>query len=453
MKKNLHIEGMSCTSCELKLENGLMKIVGVSEAKASLAASALNIAFDAEATGLPEILRSIEKMGYKAYDNESTPKIKTKQYNTNTRQTAGQLAVAAAVLLTLHLIISNTAGYNFIPNIDETMGYGILFIVGLFTSIHCVAMCGGINLSQCMSYRYLEGSKYKQLKPSFLYNAGRIVSYTAIGGIIGALGRVLSFSIAARSAIYAVSGIFMVIMALNMLNTFPWLRKLNPRMPKIFGEKIYRSSGENRAFFVGLLNGLMPCGPLQAMQLYALGTGSFFRGAAAMFVFSMGTVPLMFGIGAISSITSRRFTGTLMKFSSVLVMVLGIVMLGRGLSLSGIALPGSDNMSPAFARIEGNVQVVSIDVQLHKYVPIVVQKGIPVRFLLNAEASDLSSCNSTVVIPGYKVRKPLKPGENIIEFTPDVTGNFPYSCDMAMIKSNIKVVDDIAESKVRDTSK
>ena len=106
-----------------------------------------------------------------------------------------------------------------------------------------------------------------------------------------------------KVGIFAIlSGVFMVIMGLNMLNVIPWLKKINPHMPKIFGRKIQGSKGKHGPFIVGLLNGLMPCGPLQAMQLYALGTGSFLMGAASMFVFSLGTVPLMFGFGALSSL-------------------------------------------------------------------------------------------------------------------------------------------------------
>jgi len=63
---------------------------------------------------------------------------------------------------------------------------------------------------------------------------------------------------------------------------------------------------KQRAAACGLLNGFMPCGPLQAMQLYALGTGSFIAGATSMFMFSLGTVPLMFGLGAISSIAGGK---------------------------------------------------------------------------------------------------------------------------------------------------
>src|SRR5699024_11778381 len=83
------------------------------------------------------------------------------------------------------------------------MGYGMLFLIGVLTSVHCIGMCGGIHLSQCLSYQRNRSnekgkdnnfSKWEVLYPSFLYNAGRVLSYTVIGGIVGALGSVVSFS-------------------------------------------------------------------------------------------------------------------------------------------------------------------------------------------------------------------------------------------------------------------
>jgi sulfite exporter TauE/SafE len=93
-------------------------------------------------------------------------------------------------------------------------------------------------------------------------------------------------------------------------------------------------------FIVGLLNGLMPCGPLQAMQLYALSTGSVIMGAASMFVFSAGTVPLMFALGAVNSVLNARFSRVMTTVSAVLVLVLGLAMLTNALALLGINLGG-----------------------------------------------------------------------------------------------------------------
>lgn len=167
-----------------------------------------------------------------------------------------------------------------------------------------------------------------------------------------------------------------------------------------------------------------------------------------MFLFSLGTVPLMFGLGAISTFMSSKFTHRLAKASAVLIMVLGIIMVSRGFNLLGfdtaVASPESGvRAAGSIARVEGNVQTVTTDLEPGWYAPIILQRGIPVRWTIRAERSDLNGCNNPVVIPQYGVEKKLVPGDNIIEFTPTEEGNVTYTCWMGMIKGKISVVADI----------
>ncbi len=81
-----------------------------------------------------------------------------------------------------------------------------------------------------------------------------------------------SFSQTARGVVQAVAGVFMLIMGLNMTGLFPWMARLVPRMPKFAAQKIGGRGRSMGPLYVGLINGLMPCGPLQAMQIYALST-------------------------------------------------------------------------------------------------------------------------------------------------------------------------------------
>jgi sulfite exporter TauE/SafE len=380
-------------------------------------------------------------------------KINTRQSIDSNKMPINQLIGVGIIIVAIYLIIKNTIGFNFIPQVNQNMSLGFLFIIGLLTSLHCIAMCGGINLSQCVSHgtNEPETNKMAKLKPSLMYNTGRVISYTIIGGIVGTLGSVVSFSGAAKGIVAILSGIFMVIMGLNMLNIIPWLKKLNPHMPKIFGRKIQGSKSKHGSFIVGLLNGLMPCGPLQAMQLYALGTGSFLMGAASMFVFSLGTVPLMFGFGALSSLLSGKFTHKMLKVSAILVMVLGVVMVTRGLNLSGINVASAAGISATtsadnVAKVSSNVQNITTKLQSGEYTPITVQKGIPVRWVIQATENDLNGCNQELTIPKFGITKKLVPGDNIIEFTPDKEETIPYTCWMGMISSTIKVVADVNNS-------
>ena len=459
--KTLQIEGMTCVSCEMRIENALKKLNGVIEAGASYSNSKVRVKYDINVIVLKTIVASIEKLDYKV--KRDTPvseplkkqdkKINTRQPIDNEKMPINQLIGIGIIIFALYLIIKNTVGFNFIPQVDQNMSLGFLFIIGLLTSLHCIAMCGGINLSQCVSHgtNEPETNKISKLKPSLMYNAGRVISYTIIGGIVGAFGAVASLSGATKGIVAILSGVFMVIMGLNMLNVIPWLKKLNPHMPKIFGRKIQGSKGKHGPFIVGLLNGLMPCGPLQAMQLYALGTGSFLMGAASMFVFSLGTVPLMFGFGALSSLLSGKFTHKMLKVSAILVMVLGVIMVTRGLNLSGINVvnaigPPSPASIENVAKVESNIQNITTKLQSGDYTPIVVQKGIPVRWVIQATNSDLNGCNREMIIRKYGITKKLVPGDNVIEFTPDQEGTIPYTCWMGMISSTITVVADINDA-------
>lgn len=136
------------------------------------------------------------------------------------------------------------------------------------------------------------------------------------------------------------------------------------------------------------------------------------------------------------------------KIGGMLILVVGILMVGRWFIFSSpaesYAVTGSEAGAASVAVVKGDIQEVTIDLQSSSYTPIVVQKGIPVRFNIQAAAEDINSCNGTVVIPDYNLQLALKPGDNIFEFTPDKTGTIPYSCWMGMINSGIQVVDDLS---------
>jgi sulfite exporter TauE/SafE len=348
-------------------------------------------------------------------------------------------------------------------------------------------MCGGINLSQCLVQKP-DGSSQAGWKPSLLYNGGRVISYTLIGGIVGALGAVISFSGAAKGIVAILAGLFMVVMGINMLGLIPALRRFQIRMPEGIRTRLMGKSGERGPFVVGLLNGLMPCGPLQTMQLYALGTGSALAGALSMLVFSLGTVPLMFGFGAISTLLSKKFTRSVLRFSAALVVILGLIMMQRGFNLGGMQVfgltsltqkssesvtrPGdssvsndstvalndttsvlnddktagsvttpTDSSDAGGVKTEDGVQVVQGEVKSRSYPAITVKKGVPVKFNMHAGANSLNGCNGTVVIPEFNIEQKLQPGDNILEFTPLKAGTIGYTCWMGMISSTITVVD------------
>ena len=440
IKEKIKVFGMTCASCESRVEKAVKKLDGVKTAKANFSGQFLTVEYDTVLCNDEKIKTNINLAGY---STESS----------NNYKIVGMLIIVATIVL-----IGNTTGGIDMESKLSGATYFVLFIVGALTSIHCVGMCGGIALSQSINKD--SKSKFDSIKPAILYNAGRVISYTIIGGLVGALGSVLSLSISIKAGLQIFAGVFMVVMGLNM-SGFSLFRKLNIKLP---WSACSIKKKTKAPFLVGVLNGLMPCGPLQTMQLYALGTGSALNGALSMLVFSLGTVPLMLTFGVLSGLISKGYTKTLLKFSGILVVVLGIIMGTRGLALAGINVPSTSTLAASFFAnktsqqsstaptkpvIENGVQIIRMTADGAGYTPngLYVQKNMPVKWIIDGKA--LNSCNSQVVAPSLNIQKNLKPGENVIEFTPK-DKDINFSCGMGMIRGVIKVVDNI---ETVDTSK
>lgn len=438
-KEKIKVYEMTCRSCENRVERFVKQLDGVLYAKASYSNQFVEVEYYDDLCNKEKIKNVIKKAGYSTQGS--------KDY----KLMGIFIVVSAIVILGL-----NTSGFDMEKKLANA-SYAVLFIVGVFTSIHCVGMCGGIMLSQSLSIE--SKSKSEAIKPSILYNFGRVISYTILGGIIGTIGSVFSLSIIAKASVQIFAGIFMIMMGFNMAG-FNIFRKFHIILPGL-GCKVKNKSSS--PFIVGILNGFMPCGPLQTMQLFALGTGSALKGSLSMFVFSIGTVPLMLTFGALSGLLSKGYTKKILKFSGVLIIVLGLIMGNRGFTLAGInvnpitafaSILGKDsvnssNLNVAKATIEDGIQVINMTANNNGYTPnsFYVQKGISVKWIINGE--QLNSCNNAIAIRSLNIEQKIKKGENIIEFTPG-DKDINFSCWMGMIRGVIKVVDNLDSV---DTSK
>ncbi|HCC34748.1 MAG TPA: heavy metal transporter [Ruminococcaceae bacterium] len=439
--KTIRIGGMTCVNCQNKIEKKLRKTAGVKGAKVRYNTGDAIVTYDESSITPEKIGAIIESLDYSVLpDNERQP--------TNAGRVIGIFVIIAALYFLLeHFGVLNLLAPSQLA--DSAMSYGMLFVIGLVTSVHCIAMCGGINLSQCIPRRTdADESRFGTFRPAFLYNLGRIISYTVVGFIVGALGSAITFSTTMQGVFKLIAGVFMIIMGINMLGIFPWLRRLNPRMPKIFARKINKEKGQSKSpLIVGLLNGLMPCGPLQAMQIYALSTGNAFAGALSMFLFSLGTVPLMFGLGAVSSALGKKFTAKVMTVGAVLVVVLGLSMLTQGWSLSDFSRGtpqqsneiNVQNTEQNQDNVQDDIQIINSTLSARGYPNITVKAGTPVRWIIDAPNGSITGCNYMMYISEYGIEHTFAVGENIIEFTPDKAGKFQYTCWMGMIRATITV--------------
>jgi copper ion binding protein len=453
----LGISGMTCKHCEKRITSAVKKLNGVLFTAASFPRKQVEVSFDDRKVSEAEIKSAIENEGYAV------------RAHSRGKESAARVLPIFLIVLAVYFILKYSVGFDFfnlIPRIDATVSLIALFAAGIFTSVHCIAMCGGINLSQSVGGNPANISKFK--KP-LLYNLGRVASYTAVGAVVGGLGSVLFISITAKGMIMLAAAVLMILMGLSMLGWLPhWLV---PRLPFKVPVHAGKDNAGKGPFVVGLLNGFLPCGPLQAMQLYALSTGSVLMGAFSMFLFSLGTVPLMLGAGVAFTLLKGKFTRGITRVSAVLVILIAVVMFANAGGLFGwnaIASAGGPDADQPFVAAEGQrndpaqssapntagdyavaqikdgVQVVEAVLETSGYPSVIVEKGIPVRYNLKAEEANINGCNGAIVIPKFDIQKKLEPGDNIFEFTPEESGTIPYTCWMGMIYGQILVVDDLA---------
>jgi sulfite exporter TauE/SafE/copper chaperone CopZ len=432
----IQIKGMTCTNCEKILSRELRNIKGIKSTIISYSRSTADIRYDSDIITIDLISEAIRNAGYTV-----------KTTKTHQRFTFLRALTVLAVLFLLSQVLSRTGIFTFVPEIQSGMSLAMLFLVGIMTSVHCIAMCGGINLSAVAAGAGQKIRKKRNVQSGLLYNGGRMLSYTLTGAVAGALGQLFSLSETGKTVITLAAAVFMLLMGLNMLGLIPWIRKI--RFPVFMPlRKIQARFSNGSPFFIGLFNGLMPCGPLQTMQLYALGTGSAVMGALSMLFFAAGTVPLMFGMSFLAGVLSARKNQIIKIVSAGLIIMLGLQMFGRAVDIPMLIRAGRASSSREIAGkaavLEGEYQYVETRFENGRYQPIIVQAGIPVKWNIVAEQGDLNGCNRSIIIDDYQVGRDLQYGDNLVEFYPEKAGLVRYTCWMNMISSYITVVDDIS---------
>jgi sulfite exporter TauE/SafE len=247
--------------------------------------------------------------------------------------------------------------------------YLIAFITGLTTGgLACLAVQGGLlasslahQIEQDMleqqaakpirSGKSLPGGKPVKLAkfrphtalPIALFLAAKVVAYTLLGFLLGALGTVLQLTPMMRAILLVAIGIFMVGNALRMFNIHPIFRIFALEPPKFVTRYIRKTAKKGGAdlttpVFLGALTVLIPCGVTQAMMAVAIGTGDPLQGAMLMLAFTLGTSPVFFAVAYLTTQIGARLEKWFMRFVATVVLVLGILTYISGLRLAGIPI-------------------------------------------------------------------------------------------------------------------
>ena len=216
--------------------------------------------------------------------------------------------------------------------------YGLIFVTGVLTSLHCVGMCGAIVLAYATTSVHHDGASALNYNPIVLhaaYNVGRVFSYALLGALVAMAGATISGLAQVGDIIAIVSGVIMIVAGLAMFGLLPLpttvsLGSGSLGIAKVHG-KLIREKSFLSKFSLGFLTPLLPCGLLYAMLAKAAASGSMLNGALTMGVFGIGMAPSLMLLGSVSSFFSVRMRKGAEMIGAATIILMGIVLVLRGL--------------------------------------------------------------------------------------------------------------------------
>ena len=329
-----HVVGMHCASCVLLTEHELAEVPGIIKVKASLKHHRVEVTGDFGEKNQEELLAVLNPImvghGYSLALEKQTKKTNWSEFST---------ALPAAGIFIAAFILLQKLGIVNLVSAGE-VSYPTVFLIGIIASLStCMAIVGGLVLSMSASFAK-EGDK---VRPQVLFHVGRLVSFFVLGGAIGALGSVFRLGSVGTLILGILVALVMLVLGLNLLDVFPWAKKLQPTMPRFVSQHLLQIKKVNHTLtplLVGVITFFLPCGFTQSMQIYSLTTGSYIGGAMTMFVFALGTLPALVLLSFASlGIKDKAKSGTFFKTAGIVVIFFAVFNLIGTLVAAGILPP------------------------------------------------------------------------------------------------------------------
>ncbi len=320
----IYVSGMHCSGCEQTIEHALSYLPGIITVSAEYKTGQVRIGYSADMLTLQQISRVIEYSGYLV--NGQKKPLMTRVFD---------LLIFFILFSCVALLALWGKGLmpDLLPTLHANMSYSLLFGIGFLTGFHCIGMCGSFILSYSKNSQTL----FAKIIDHGAYAVGKMVSYSVIGAGFALMGATLIITMHMRGVAALAAAVFLFLFGLKMLNLFPRLQAFGIHLPSRFSRKIsQQNNAAKNPLVIGLLSGLiLGCGPLQAMYIMAAGTGNPLEGASLLFFFACGTLIPLLGYGLFANVLPPSFMHQLVRVSGLLVMIMAIMMLNRGLGLTG----------------------------------------------------------------------------------------------------------------------
>lgn len=328
-----NVYGMHCPACELIIEKKLSKLVHLKNVNAVLREKKVYFEIEKDVSRedlILEINIIVSPHGYKISETREKHKVNFKDLAIGF---AIAVLIAGIFFLMQKLGIANILG-------GRTFSLPFVFMIGVVASLSsCMAVAGGLVLS--ISSSYAKGKD--KVRPLIFFHASRIVGFFLLGGLVGLIGRAFTLTPGFYFIMSIILFIVMLILGVNLLDVFPFFRKLQFGLPKIFTRNIVNNENIQNKFtplLLGAVTFFLPCGFTQSMQVNAMAGGNFIKGALIMLVFALGTLPML----ALISFGSVRFSASLksgifFKTAGFIVMFFAVFNFLSSLVAAGIIPP------------------------------------------------------------------------------------------------------------------
>ncbi len=329
-----HVHGMHCNACVLVIESELGDLPIITNVKASLGGHSVVVEGNFEDKTPEQIAETLTvPLRSHGYTVEIEKQMKEKKWSDF--KIAIPIALAFAVVF---VVLQKMGIVNLVGGGDVT--YGTAFVIGIIASLStCMAVVGGLLLSMSATFAK-EGDR---VRPQLMFHGGRLISFFILGGVIGAIGSAFTLSSSATFILSLTVGLVMLILGVNLLDVFHFTKKLQPSMPKFIARHAHGISKFNHTLtplLVGIATFFLPCGFTQSMQLYTLTTGSFLNGGLTMFIYALGTLPVLTLISFSSfSIQNSSKSGIFFKSAGLVVILFALFNIINSMVVIGLIPP------------------------------------------------------------------------------------------------------------------
>lgn len=329
-------------------------------------------------------------------------------------------------------------------------------LAGLITRQRAVAAStprGGGKKAALSDNRSTMSCLGDDLVPVGAFLAGKLVSHTALGAALGALGSVVQLSLGVRTVVQLAAGVLIIVFGLAQLGV-PGFRRVVVEPPPSWMRLVRgraRSQAAIAPALLGLASVLIPCGVTLSVEALALASGSVLSGAIIMAVFVVGTSPLFAVLGYAARKAATAWRGRLAALTGAVVLALGLYTFNGGLELAGaplaasrlpntLGLHASATDSSTTSTVEGQ-QTVVITARTGSYSPanVAIRAGLPTVLIVRSD--NAQGCVRSFVIPSRDVQEilPVR-GDTRIELGVSQPGTLAYSCGMGMYTGTITIV-------------